>query len=98
MTDRHAAAWQRISKLGRDKYVLIYGVLLWGILLTAVTSAIQFVLTQNASDADALSLRYLIARFIVFGVIGFFIANARWLKLQRKYGDNAGQQPKPSRR
>jgi hypothetical protein len=98
MTDRHSAAWQRISKLGRDRYVLLFGVLLWGLLLTALTSAIQYILTQNAADADALSWRYVIARLIVFGIIGFFIANARWFKLQRKYGGNAEQQPKPSRR
>lgn len=98
MTDRQAAAWQRISKLGRDKYVMLFGVLFWGVLLTAITSTIQYILTQNASDADTLSLRYFIGRFIVFGVVGFFIANARWLKLQRKYGEDAGQEPKPSGR
>jgi drug/metabolite transporter (DMT)-like permease len=98
MTDRQFASWKRISKLGRDKYVLLFGVLLWGLLLTMLTSAIQYILTQNASDADAVSWRYVIARFIVFGVIGFFIANARWFKLQRKYGSGAELQPKPSRR
>jgi hypothetical protein len=96
MNERNEAKWLKMKSLGRDKYVLLYGVLLWGVILTLVTSAIQYILTKSAPDADALTWRYVLARFIVFGVIGFFIATGRWLSRQRKY-DQADTAVKPSR-
>jgi hypothetical protein len=100
MTARNEAKWTKMKALGREKYVLFYGVLLWGVTLTVVTSAIQYILTKSAPDADALTWKYVIARFIVFGIIGFFAATGRWLSRQRKFGSEgtAAKQTRPSAR
>ncbi|MFC0215375.1 hypothetical protein ACFFK0_23550 [Paenibacillus chartarius] len=87
MTDSKRSKWEKMKAMGRNRYVLVYGLLLWGVVLTIVTSVLQVLLSMNVQDAEPLTVTFIAARFTVFAVFGFFIASARWLSMERKYGD-----------
>lgn len=79
MNDAQAAKWSKTRTLGKAKYVMYYGVALWGILLTLLTSTVQYI-TENTLDGSWLTIR-----LAVFGILGFFIANFRWDGNERKW-------------
>lgn len=87
MQERGAAKWNKMKQLGRNKYLLYYGVLLWAIVFTVVLGAIELASTGIVTST------WTVIRFFVFGVVGFFIGNARWMSYERRYGggDSSGQ-------
>jgi hypothetical protein len=72
MNEAQAAKWSKTRTMGKAKYVMYYGVALWGITLTVLTSGIQWV-TEQTLDGSWLTIR-----LAVFGIVGFFVANFRW--------------------
>lgn len=74
-----SAKWRKKRQIGKQKYIINYGVITWGVTLTVIFSLIEFFTSQT------LSLGWLIMRFAMFSFIGIFIANYSWEKNERKY-------------
>ncbi|CAG7657314.1 hypothetical protein ACFQI7_22350 [Paenibacillus allorhizosphaerae] len=92
MTEVQAAKWRETRKKGKGRYVFLSGVLLWGIALTVLFTAIQW-LTQQTFTKE-----WLYIRLFVFGCIGFFIANFRWDAKEIKFLDFDNKGKDKSRR
>ncbi|WP_248924793.1 hypothetical protein [Paenibacillus hamazuiensis] len=72
MNEKKAAVWRKRRELGRKRYVLLNGLITWGLLATVLFSAIEW-LSQGA-----VNWRWVVARLVVFGFIGSFITNIKW--------------------
>ncbi|TBL81142.1 hypothetical protein [Paenibacillus thalictri] len=79
MNEKQAAVWQKKRQLGKIKYAVFYGLMPWGIILAIVFSLLEFT-TQGV-----INWRWIIARLIVFGFIGFFLAGIRWNTSEQKF-------------
>lgn len=78
MNEQQAAQWRKTISIGKGKYVMFYGLLAWGIGLTAIITGIEWITQQSYTPS------WVYIRFIVFAVIGFFISTQRWSARERK--------------
>jgi hypothetical protein len=69
----------KLVKLGRSKFVLLYGVLLWGI-----PTGILFALVRGYSDGWGTFLPQLILSLILFPLGGILYGRLMWKLLVRK--------------
>jgi hypothetical protein len=81
MNERQAARWAKIRGKGKKPYVLLRGVLMWGILAVVLFTVIE-ILTQGTYSLD-----WMIIRFFVFALIGFLVNNRRWEIKERKFAE-----------
>lgn len=72
--------WQNMQQMGRSKYVVLNGILLYGVLVTAILSIVELIGTKD------LSFPFTVIRLVIFATIGFFIGTVRWQIMERKYG------------
>ncbi|WP_201305303.1 hypothetical protein [Paenibacillus puerhi] len=79
MNEAKAAAWSKTRQMGKAKFIMIRGVLLWGVTLAAVFTAIEWFSQQTVLSS------WLTVRLLVFGIVGFFAANFQWDGNERKY-------------
>jgi surface polysaccharide O-acyltransferase-like enzyme len=79
MNEEQKRKWHQKRKMGKSKYLLVYGVLLWSLSLTVFFGAIEF-LTQGEVYTSWIPIR-----LILFATLGFFISNARWQSKERQY-------------
>jgi hypothetical protein len=79
MNEQKALQWSKTRTMGKGKYVLYYGALLWGVLFTVLFGAVELLSTGTVTWS------WTVIRLVVFAVVGFFIANARWDANERKY-------------
>ncbi|SDC18835.1 hypothetical protein SAMN02799630_00752 [Paenibacillus sp. UNCCL117] len=79
MNEAKAAAWSRTRQMGKAKFVMIRGVLLYSLSLTAVFTAIEWFSQQTLLSS------WLTVRLLVFGIVGFFAANFQWDGNERGY-------------
>ncbi|MEK8126455.1 hypothetical protein WMW72_00850 [Paenibacillus filicis] len=79
MNEIKAAAWGKTRQMGKAKFVMIRGVLLWGITLAALFTAIELFSQRSLQSS------WLTVRLLVFGIVGFFAANFQWDGNERKY-------------
>lgn len=83
MQDRRLKKWSKMVRLGRNKYLLYYGVLLWGITASILLGGVELASTGTVTST------WTVVRFFVFGIAGFFIGNSRWMRYQQKYGNGS---------
>jgi hypothetical protein len=81
MSETQNSKWQQKRQLGKSKYLLRYGILLWSLSLTVFFGIVEFV-TQGEMFWSWIPIR-----LILFATLGFFVANARWQGMERKYGN-----------
>ncbi|PZE21170.1 hypothetical protein CBW46_010080 [Paenibacillus xerothermodurans] len=79
MNEQQANKWRKTRTMGKAKYVMYYGVLLWGVLLTAIFTGLEL-LTQSVYNVS-----WMYIRLAVFGSVGFFIANFRWESREKRF-------------
>jgi uncharacterized membrane protein len=79
LSEEQTTKWRKTRTMGKGKYVMYYGVITWGFLLTALFTATEW-LTQQS-----FTFNWLYIRLIVFGILGFFIANFRWDARERLF-------------
>lgn len=79
MNEAQAVKWRKIRQMGKAKYVMFYGVAIWGLLLTLFFTAIEWFSQQT------LITSWLTIRLVVFSIVGFFIANFRWDANEQKF-------------
>lgn len=78
MNEMQANKWRKTRAMGKAKYVMYFGVLAWGISLTALFTALEWLTQQTIAES------WIYIRIIVLGVIGFLIANFRWEAREKK--------------
>ncbi|UUZ80064.1 hypothetical protein LJK88_34505 [Paenibacillus sp. P26] len=79
MNEEKAAKWSKTRQMGKAKYVMYYGVAAWGIILTGLTTALEW-LTMGTYTSN-----WFMTRLIMFSFIGFFVTNQRWEGKERKF-------------
>ncbi|MDQ1909881.1 hypothetical protein RAC89_05090 [Paenibacillus sp. GD4] len=81
--------WGQTRRMGKAKYVMYYGVLLWGVSFTILTTAVEWMTQQSFTGS------WLTIRLLVFSVLGFFIANFGWERKEKQW---ISSQPKPAKK
>ncbi|WP_246315800.1 hypothetical protein [Paenibacillus foliorum] len=79
MTAEQANKWRKRRMMGKSKYVMFYGVVTWGIILAALFTGMEWITQQSFTTS------WVYIRVIVFGILGFFIANFRWDARERMF-------------
>ncbi|WP_442601413.1 hypothetical protein [Paenibacillus sp. KN14-4R] len=80
MDQKQAERWGKTRARGRNKYLLTYGILAWGIIPSILTSVLEFV-----NNGGQISPMYVAMRFFVFATVGFFVTNALWQSREQKF-------------
>jgi hypothetical protein len=80
MSEKQAARWKKTRQMGRGRYTLIYGVLLWG-LFSGVTWALAMAAIQGW---DRLPILFVLA-LIAFPIGGVFFGRLMWRVFEARY-------------
>jgi hypothetical protein len=80
LTKEQAKKWEKTRRMGRGKYTLIYGMLLWGI-----PTAILWALAMSAVQGwDRLPLLLVLA-LVAFPIGGIFFGRLMWKIFETRY-------------
>lgn len=79
MNEMQANKWRKTRAMGKGKYVMFFGVLAWGLSLTALFTAMEWFTHQTVTTS------WVYIRLVLLSFMGFFIANNRWDKQERQY-------------
>lgn len=79
--------WLKRKQLGRSKYLVLFGLLPWGLGLTVITSLIELISFSQINPV------WIPARLVVFFFIGFFVANGRWQAMETRFEPASQQRP-----
>ncbi|ALS20936.1 MULTISPECIES: hypothetical protein [Paenibacillus] len=79
MNKAQAGKWRKTRQMGKAKYVMYYGVVTWGLLLTFLFTAVEWFSQQSFNGS------WFTIRLVVFSIVGFFIANFRWDANERTF-------------
>ena len=84
--DSEKEKWKKQKSMGKLKFILIYGVLLWGGSFTIVYSVFTLFfnpIPRNYNVSDILSRFIMYA--IIWGLCGIFVGNTQWNKKVRQF-------------
>jgi hypothetical protein len=87
MNETEQRKWHKKRQMGKSKYLLIYGVLLWSLSLTVLFGAIEY-LSQGEVYSSWIPIR-----LVLFATLGFFVSNSRWQTKERLYEATSGEGP-----
>ncbi|MGG1551479.1 MULTISPECIES: hypothetical protein [Paenibacillus] len=87
MKESHKDIWLKRKQLGRSRYLVLFGLLPWGLGLTVITSLIELISFQQINPV------WVPARLVLFFFIGFFVANARWQAMENRFESDSQQRP-----
>jgi hypothetical protein len=79
MNETQQRKWHKTRQMGKSKYLLIRGVLLWSLSLTVFFGAIEY-LSQGEVYRSWIPIR-----LVLFATLGFFISNSRWQSKEKLY-------------
>jgi hypothetical protein len=79
MNETKQRKWQKKRQMGKSKYLLIHGVLLWSLSLTVFFGAIEY-LSQGEVYSSWIPIR-----LVLFATLGFFVSNSRWQTKEKLY-------------
>ncbi|MFE5318988.1 hypothetical protein ACFQ88_09795 [Paenibacillus sp. NPDC056579] len=79
MNELQANKWRKTRGMGKGKYVMYFGVVAWGLSLTALFTATEWFSQQTVTTS------WVYIRLVVFSIVGFFIANFRWEAREKLY-------------
>ena len=80
LTKEQVKKWEKTLRMGRGKYSLIYGMLLWGI-----PTAILWALAMSAVQGwDRLSMLLMLA-LVAFPIGGIFFGRLMWKIFEARY-------------
>jgi len=80
MTEKQAARWKKTRQMGRGRYTLIYGVLIWGV-VTGVLWSIAMAWMQGWAQLPGL----LVLALIGFPIGGYFYGRLMWRIFESRY-------------
>jgi len=71
--------WKTQKAMGKSKYILIHGILLWGIYFSIIYGTLTMFVNPNKVNYDSSQI---ITRFIAYaiisGLVGIIISNLQW--------------------
>jgi hypothetical protein len=79
MNETGQRKWQKKRQMGKSRYLLIHGVLLWSLSLTVLFGAIEY-LSQGEVYSSWIPIR-----LVLFATLGFFVSNSRWQTKEKLY-------------
>ena len=82
MTEKQFAKWAKTRKMGRERFIWLHGVLIWGI-STAILWSIFMMVSQGF---NTLPLNLAIA-LILFPIGGYFWGILMWKLSEKKYNE-----------
>ena len=74
------ANWKKTREMGRTKFILIYGVFFWGLIL-----AIAFFFLNVKAYPSIPWYLLLIFSLIIFCIAGYFVGYFSWKSAEKKY-------------
>jgi hypothetical protein len=85
--ERKIIRWMHYKAMGKQKFIMVYGRLIGGLLGAALFTAVDLISGQ-ASDSIAIMriVETFLFRVIMYGIVGGFIAESRWNTMLRKLG------------
>ena len=78
------ANWAKTREMGRTKFILVYGVLFWGLIMT-----IAFFLLNIKMYPSIPWYILLIVSLIVFSIVGYVVGHFSWKSAEKKYHDKS---------
>lgn len=85
-TDREKKKWNSQKLIGKKRFVLIYGVLLWGVCGSLIYGILTIFFNPNSRNYN---ISGIVARFvsyaIIFGLVGIVVSMAQWNFKSKKY-------------
>jgi hypothetical protein len=79
MSEKQANSWRKTRTMGKGKYMILFGLLPWGIGLAGLFTGLEWVTQQTVTPS------WIYIRLMVFLVVGFFISSVRWHSLEQKF-------------
>ena len=80
MTPQQKEKWSKVRRLGQQRYILLYGVLGWG-----VTTGVVWAIVMSAIGGwDGLIFRLALA-LITFPLGGYFVGKQMWSRTEKKF-------------
>ncbi len=70
--------WEGRRKLGRTKFILLYGVVFWGVVAGTIATLLSF-------WRRGFSVSTLLIAAIIWPVAGWFVGASIWTKSEEKY-------------
>jgi hypothetical protein len=80
MNEKKLIVWKRTRKIGKTRYVILYGVLIWGIAAGLSFPFLQWILFNQPTG-----LHHFVISLIVFQIIGIFVGIMTWNKSEKMY-------------
>jgi hypothetical protein len=77
----------KIIAMGRTKFILLYGMLFWGVSTAVIVSLIEYFTGQ------AFSLLKLAIKLITFPIVGIGWGYAMWVYFQKQHEQNKTAEP-----
>lgn len=84
MDNQNLSKWEKTRKLGKFKYILIYGVILWGI----PTAVFWSFLMQYINPMDSIYY-WLIPAIFTFPIGGVFYGDFTWNRFEKIYSSKS---------
>ena len=78
----NAATWAKADKLGRNRYILRYGVVGWGVPVAFMFSLIQALLDGWNTFVPQLGIS-----LILFPIIGVIVGLITWKQMEKAHGN-----------
>lgn len=72
--------WAETRKMGKNKFILIYGVLFWGLIM-----AIAFFFLNLNENASIPWYVHLLISLGIFAIAGYFVGLLSWNSAEKKY-------------
>lgn len=72
--------WAETRKMGKNKFILIYGVLFWGLIM-----AIAFFFLNLNENATIPWYIHLLISLAIFLIAGYFVGLLSWNSAEKKY-------------
>jgi len=79
MNEQQAARWAKTRDRGRNQYIITYGMLTIGVLVTLLLSIMELISNNEITPM------YVVVRFFVFSVIGIILSNKTWERNERRF-------------
>jgi hypothetical protein len=80
MNEKKVKRWERTRKMGKTRYIIVYGVLIWGIVAGLSFPFIQWILFNQPPGPS----RFVLS-LIVFQITGIFVGIVTWNNSERMY-------------
>ncbi len=70
--------WSKARDMGRKKYILLYGVLFWG-----VTTGLLFPVIQHFLFGKTMTMASFVISLTIFPIAGIFFGKTMWDKMEK---------------